>query len=76
MSKSKKLPKSLEDIIHDNDYNNVDKLFNNPLNWMLNPDQVTTPFDENNTPNPFIIISNVIIYIKTDEQDIFIPCEL
>jgi hypothetical protein len=43
---------------------------------MLNPDKVTTSFDENNKPNPFIIIGNVIIYIKTDKQDIFIPCEL
>ena len=46
MANHKPFPKNLQDILDQNDYNNLGKLFNLANLRMLNPDKVTTPFDE------------------------------
>ena len=74
MANHKPFPKNLQDILDQNDYNNLGKLFNQANLRMLNPDKVTTEFDKNKQRNSFIILSGVIIFIKDDTQDLFIKC--
>ena len=40
---------------------------------MLNPDKVTTEFNENKQRNSFIILSGVVIFVKNTEN-LFIKC--
>ena len=73
MANHKPLPKNLQDILDQNDYNNLSKLFNQDEVCMLNPDKVTTEFNENKQRNSFIILSGVVIFVK-DTENLFIKC--
>ena len=74
MANHKSFPKSLQDILDQNDYNNLSKLFNQDEVCMLNPDKVTTEFDENKQRNSFIILGGVVIFVK-DTENLFIKCD-
>ena len=74
MANHKPFPKNLQDILDQNDYNNFSKLFNQDEVCMLNPDKVTTEFDENKQRNSFIILGGVVIFVK-DTENLFIKCD-
>ena len=73
MTNHKPFPKNLQDILDQNDYNNLSKLFNQDDVCTLNPDKVTTEFNENKQRNSFIILSGVVIFVK-DTENLFIKC--
>lgn len=41
--------------------------------FQLNPNKITTQFNKDNTPNKFIILQGVVVFIKNDDQMLFIP---